>query len=382
MRQPVSGYWKVCCVVGLASHGLVSPPAVGNSWEIQQIGNGEIPSVNGSTITWDNFDALNVELFVYDGNTTKKLTDDLGNWGHNGLNISWSTGGGEIFFYDGMTTTLVTDNAFDAYFVENAGQLISWSTDDSEVFAAKPTSTGWDVQKIGDGDNPGVSGSTITWGDFDGGLFVSDGTSTTKLTDNLVNWGHDGSDISWATGDGEIFFYDGTTTTLVTDNAPDTSSVDNAGRLISWSTDNFEIFAAVPTSTGWDIQQIGEGEIPTVSGSTIRWGNGGELFISDGISTTMLADNASDSGGDGSGVAWSTTDGEIFFYDGVTTALVTDDALEIIEIESSGTLIGWSTGDHEIFAAKLVIPEPGTSVCLVLCGSLFLRRLPSISSPR
>lgn len=334
--------------------------------------------VSGNFVAWSGFDGNDYEVFLYDGITTRQLTNNAQEdlvFGLDGTKVVWQGKGGsdggsdyEIFFYNGTATQQLTANTTEDSIPQISGSNVVWfgtgGSDrglDNEIFFFNGTSTRQLTTNFNNEFLPRISGSNVVWDGFggsDGGsdeeIFFFDGTSTRQLTLNTVGDSFpsvSGSNVVWegvkpgggidVFDDREIFFFNGSTTTQLTNN--NTSD-------------------AFPKVFGSNVFWVGKG------GSD--GGSDREVFWFDGSITRQLTTNADfeDTAQiSGLNIVWSGdggfdrgTDGEIFLYSNAVTQQLTTNNTEDRLPSISGLNVVWlGTGgsdggsDREIFFTTL-----------------------------
>ena len=188
-------------------------------------------SISENNVVWTGIDDRDVEVFLYDGNTTIQLTDNnsiealplvSGNnvvW-TGGIDVTGDLNSAEIYFYNGNSTIQLTDNNFTDLATSISGNNTVWignDGNDNEIFLYNGNTTIQLTNNDTDDIDPFVSGDNVVWE------------------------GSDGNDL-------EIFLYDGSTTIQLTDNEIDDTNPDISGENIVWEA-NGEIFLATPTTT-------------------------------------------------------------------------------------------------------------------------------------
>ena len=303
---------------------------------------------------WDSNREL--EVFLYDGTTTTRLTDDFDGAHHLRINnagqLVWYQFDGtddEILFYDGTDIVQITDNDTQDYFPEmnDLGHLV-WASCDGGI------------------------GDICEGGDYE--VYLYDGAGITRITNRedhdypqainnsgqIAISGYNGTDY-------DVYFYDGTSTTQITDNAlGDEGLVMNQGGQMAWHT-GFDFWGEIYFWDGTQVikltQDIREDRWPkiadnghvawrTCDGGTGQWCEGGdyEIMLYDGTSTIQLTDNDYDDdyqemGGSGH-VVWAAQDAggdqEIFLYDGVGVTQIThNDYFDTQPVVNAAGQVAW-----------------------------------------
>ncbi len=181
---------------------LAANSAQATAWTVTQLSNdlGGGPHIYGSNVVWSGYDGSDMEIFLYDGNSTTQLTNNSYNDYDPqvyGSNVVWMGEEGwsdaEVFVYDGNSITQLTNNSHIEYPPQVYGYNVVWygfDGNDFEIFLAQITG---DVN--GDGwvssddltiiiDNWGQTGLGRGGGDLNGNGVV-DGPDYTEV---LSNW--------------------------------------------------------------------------------------------------------------------------------------------------------------------------------------------------
>ncbi|MHC4180483.1 MAG: PEP-CTERM sorting domain-containing protein [Planctomycetota bacterium] len=158
---------------------------------------GPFPGIPGSAGVYTDFDGTEGDIFLYDGTSTTKLTDnDYDEFSPqiSGSNVVW-TGrpdgqDWEIFVYDGTSITQLTHNDHNDFFPDISGSNVVWyggDGNDYEVFLHDGTGIKQLTDNAYEDSSPQISGSNVVWQRYDGNdseIFLYDGTNTIQLTDN------------------------------------------------------------------------------------------------------------------------------------------------------------------------------------------------------
>ena len=269
------------------------------------------------------------EIFLYDGSAITQLTDnsyddDYPQINENG-HVAWQgcAGGGdcpatyigdgwEIFLYDGSTTVRLTDNAsYDGHPQISAnGDVVwqGWDGADNEIFLYNGSTTEPLTDNSSNDIDPQINaaGHVVWVGDRE--IFLYDGSATTQLTDNTYEDNNpqigDSGHVVWHGRGGteeldmEIFLYDGRTTTRITNNLhhydayPRTNANGDVvwfGAAFTWPDliwEDFEIYLARPSGppvTDWAAASTAGAESPSAS-ATVNC----LFFLIISVSTVLL----------------------------------------------------------------------------------------------
>jgi hypothetical protein len=212
----------------------------------------------------------NYEIFLYDGQTTKRLTDnsynDAGPGGGPCVNadghVAWNgqPGGSgtdlEIFHYNGSSTEQVTHNSYrdEQPQISDNGDIV-WRGYDGSTYQVfrYDGSTAQVISSSSAGYPETNANGYVMWMGSGGGapeIFLYNGTTTIQVTDNtyidedphignngqVAYVGHAG--VTSAPGDDpdEIFVYDGSTSTRLTNNSHNDYQPDiNRDGCVVWS---------------------------------------------------------------------------------------------------------------------------------------------------
>ena len=292
------------------------------SWEITRLTNDAITEmssdISGSNIVWQarNLDTSEDHVFLYDGQTTRQLSDTPEGGRHpavDGSNVVWEGWDGsdyEIFLWDGTSTTQITNNHF--------------ATGDLRV----PSDIWADI-----------SGSNVVW-------------------------------QGWRRTDWQVFLWNGDQTIQLSSGTADNERVRVSGDSAAWrghdGHDN-EIFlwsnGQVTQLTNDAISQGG----PVISVSNVAWWGEGGICLYDGSNTSFISVPSTQNLGlgiSGDNMAWQGWDGndfEVFFYDGQEIINVTDNDLHDADVAIDGYSLVWRTYDQQAWDLyTTTIPEPAT----------------------
>ncbi len=354
----------------LMNVSLLSSVALGQQWQVTAITDGsqriQYPRVSGSNVAWQQYDGHDWEIYLYDGSTIKRLTDndvddtvpDVSN-GH----VAWYRGEYDdaSLLYDGTTIMSGIGNNTDMKL--EPGGLI-WSTVIApEIVSHVYLFDGTATKKLSvDGTyanhNPDMSGNKVVWSSFkngDNSAYLYDGTSSVLLPENvglgqvpkisgnnIIGVGIDADGIN-----DQVFLYDGVT------NKPlgNTSSHDIlpriAGQNVAWSSCDNSVCEVFTYQAG-QAKQLSFDSVrtyaPLVSESFVVYN------VYDGV------------------------DFDIYIYDGVNTVRFTDNELDDTVFDISGNTFVWTQSDRrhsQILMATYVVPEP-TSLMLLVCGAIMM----------
>jgi Tol biopolymer transport system component len=319
---------------------------------------------NGGYVVWYGAEGGDdYEIFLYDGTTTTRLTDDSVDdrsvYVNDAGDVVWSRGLTDIYLYDGTfpIKNISPDSNWNYHkAINNAGYVVWDSSVDNEdenreIYLYNGTETIQFTDNGVEDIRPDINDSgDIVWAQFDGNdleimLYDAGTTSTTQLTDNdyddEIPRINDTGDVVWFARDGgaesdyEIFLYTGTLPAAqLTDNDYDDwyYEINNAGVVVwqGWVTEsNAEVFLYDGTLPA---QRITDNDIndryPKLNddGVVVWYGEGedaiGEIYGYDGTTVRQLTDNSYDDenpkiSNDGT-IAWyGAVDGddyEIFIY--------------------------------------------------------------------
>lgn len=371
---------------------LVPPMFAGPSWTITQLTNNSTedtnPAISGKNVAWQGWDGHDYDIFLFDGQTTKQLTDnsydDVLGTPHYARQVNsngavvWSgrTGGtssdSEIFRYDGSAVSQLTNNAYyDAYpQINNSGQVVwvgydasnpnrhIYSYDETGVHNVSADSSLWVAEEFETNAHGDIAWSGAA---LDGtrGIFLKEGLDTTVLPLTLQQHGllqglhlNDSAKMVWATGPSqsplgrEIFLYDhGTISQLTHNSYEDSQPAMNRDGQVVWA--NFQ-----------------DHTILSYDGSTITpvadfTGGNGQPKISDNGFVAWQGNDLS-----------NPTDNKIWVYDGLTSTMLQSGATNdrYHQINANGDVVwqAYDGHDFEIYMATYdgtaVIPAPGALI--------------------
>lgn len=328
---------------GLCECALADP-----SWTIMQLTNNSTedtnPAISGKNVVWQGWDGHDYEVFLFDGQTTKQLTDNsyddvLGTPEYarqvnsNGT-VVWSgrtggsSSGSEIFRYDASGVSQLTSNVYyDAYpQVNNSGQ-VAWvgydasnpnrhiySYDETGVHNVSADSSLWVAEEFelnADG-NVAWSGAAL---DGTPGVFLKEGLDTTVLPLTLQQHGlleslhlNDSAKMVWATGPSqsplgrEIFMYgDGIITQLTYNSSEDSfPDISNNGQVVWGNREDHAIFSYDGSTTkriadftgGWGQPKISDNGFVAWQGNDLGDAYDNKIWVYDGLTSTTLESGA------------------------------------------------------------------------------------------
>lgn len=270
-------------------------------------------SISGSTVVWSEFvsspgsSAYDTEIFSFDGNIRRQITDD-DFWDMNpyidGSHIVWEKADGddtEIYMFDGVATTKLSNNQNPDNRPKVSDGNVSWIT--------------WNQLNYFDGQSTKIITSTLMPMEF--GYF-----------NEVYSHDVDGKNVVWSDwrdGDNEIFLYDGSDTIQITDNIYDDNYPRISNGRIVWESEH-QIFL-YDGSTTTQLTNAIFNDLPDISGDHIAWiglcGITPEIILYDGSSTVRLGNkgtvikNFSLSGGN---VVWegqnNYSDRQLYHWDG------------------------------------------------------------------
>ncbi|MBW1999261.1 MAG: hypothetical protein JRJ29_15040 [Deltaproteobacteria bacterium] len=314
------------------------------------------------------WDQMGWEIFLYDGTTTRRLTDNGIGDRHPSVNdrgdVVWQSYDGNnwaIHLYDAtsQTTTEISGNTHPTGFppkLNNSGYVVWEGHDgnDTEVFLYDGVTTWQLTDNDKDDSFPRINNTGhVTWFG-EGEIFVFDGLVTEQLThDNLADsypMINDRGDIVWFADDGndkEIFFYDHRTRTItqVTDNDYDDwyPRINGRGDIVWFAGVNF---GGAYQESDYEIFVYEASSRTTTRITNDSWQDWRPYINSDGDVVWMKG---------------SENGFEIFLYDAGTgdTVRVTDNLYNDYDpqINDNGDLVwcGFDGNDFEIYFARLAI---------------------------
>jgi hypothetical protein len=375
---------------------FVSPMARGE-WVIEQLthyGYREfVPQTNGTSVAWRGWELLcgSWDAFLYDGQSTTKVSDPTTSHGVTSLNLTdshlfWSASDNatgqhayeQIYRFDlaSRQTSQLTTDPNDHGYLTASGPNACWVLESIDELCLYRGDTGAITQISNTGGHanaPRVSGQNVVWA-------------------SGVDSAHS-----------EVFYYNGTTgvTTQITNNDFCDGSPVVSGMKVAWRAqdpngDGICLYDAGSGTTTRLSNNPGAGSL-CISESTVTWVEFdysqrypmGFLFSHDFAShtTTQVTPEAQrywqlgsrQTSLDGSNLAWSAWDGndfEISFYDGNTQEItqITDNDLDDVEPTLNGTKLAWDgtpvgysrpTDETEIYCATFV-PEPSALTLLAV----------------
>jgi len=313
----------------------------------------------------------------------------------------------DVFYWDGHTTSQITTGSPSAQCMELDNGQISWlqehatgpGTYELDLYFWNGASTIHVADNLRNAvalPHPQLHDGEIVWHNAIGRLplsvniFYWDGATTHQITDHpyyqLFPDIYDGQ-ITWSGqssysmhSDFEIRLSDGTTTTELTDNTYDDRDPRINEGDITWVGDG-DIFYSDGSSTT-QVTSSGTSSNPQLDHGQIVWESGGDVFYWDGTAITRISDNPGEDlrpyVHDGQ-VTWYGYDGndyEVFYWDGSSVSQVTDNDWDDTSARISdgiwGGQITWQSQvdgeDWEIMVAEPT-PEPATWLLLAATGA-------------
>jgi hypothetical protein len=341
----------------LISALLSSSHATGAAFTVTNISNSNFPNDNpqinaGGWVTWEGWDGIDLEIFLYDGINIIQITDNSYNDSEPQINkngwITWSGQEGtdkEIFLYNRTRIIPITSNSYDDFEPQiNEKGWVTWREYDSdwEIFLYNGTQTIQLSDNSYDDFKPQINkNGWVTWYGYDGAdweIFLYNGSTVTNISNKInMDTAPQISDNGWVAWEGwdstdrEIFLY-------------------NGNEIIQITNNTLEDFEPRINSKGW-----------------VTWyGHDGadwEIFLYNGTDITQITDNNFNDQYcriNASGwIAWCGYDGadwEEFLYDGTRIVSLTDNPYNEgnPQISDSGrvTWLGWDGANNDIFLAK------------------------------
>lgn len=253
----------------------------------------------------------------------------------------------EVFFYDGQKVRQLTNNGTEDSLRAINDRYIVWTSldrrnDNEDIFIYKDGETQQLTYGLHytsnyppyDGDSEiEVSGDKILWnGSFDGldnEIFLYNGNNTVQLTDDNLNQSRpliDGNNIVWTVEEGssythhsDLFLYDGIQTRQLNPTVGFILNLEIQGNYVVWSQENY----VDSQYNGTFLYNIAQGQVSRIAGSVAR-----------GIKISV--DNIALSASDGN-------DEEIYIYNipSQSTFQLTDNDFSDSNLQLEGNQLAW-----------------------------------------
>jgi serralysin len=188
----------------------------------------QYPKISGQSIAWEQYDGHTWQLMFNDGVTTTQLktdSNDLWTYKLDGSTVAWTQEHNgydrDLFVFDGNQVRQLTNDAFKMDYAgfNVSGGRVAWSNPDGdstdEIFLWDGATTLQLTENNGyTNGSPLISEDLVAWLGYDGAIhsiFVYDGLSVYRLTDpatDVTDFQLDGRTIAWVASDGhdaEIF---------------------------------------------------------------------------------------------------------------------------------------------------------------------------------
>jgi beta propeller repeat protein len=277
-------------------------------------------AISGTSVVWQDNDGNDLEIFYYNGRTTRQLTnnnfDDI-NPKISGTNIVWKGDLGnaaDIYYYNGSRISQLTQNNVSTSFrviPQISGRNAAWIGSDStgqEIYFYNGSRVVQITNSNRGKDNVQISGNRVVWLEFDGSdreIFFYNGRRIIKLTNNNIDDFDpqiSGNNITWESNN-EIFFYNGSKTIQLTNNDFSEDNLQLLGNNVVWETNDgndTEIFLYNGSRVIQLTNNFSDDRDPQISGNNVVWfgsdGNDFEVYLYNGRTTRQLTNNNIDDG--------------------------------------------------------------------------------------
>ncbi len=242
------------------------------------------PAVSESRIAWQQWEAGDPEVLLWDGSSVTALTDNA-LWDLSpsiaGSMVVWEEWGGSdarVMRWTGSSAVPLSDPGVDAWSPHTDGSGVVWSQG-PESYLPPEGVYHWDgsgttrIFGSAGGVAPAISGERIVW-ETDAGIHMWTGSATVLIPGSAG--GHapaiSGQKVVWHASDGsddEIYLWDDSTTQPLTDNASDDRNADISGNRVVWeSAEGIQVWTSGGTSL---VAGSLGGQLPKVDGIDVVW---------------------------------------------------------------------------------------------------------------